>query len=166
MRLLRRRTRKEAKAKAAADALAAKQRDVEEFLARRKQERAERREQEAKEKAEQEAQELLEREAREKKAFAGGRFGKKGKKGKKGKGARVRRRRRGGPSSSSAASGGVGILGFRVRRGARRRCYGANGLGHLVPGGRDPRVAEVRGREVANSPTPRRRGAASAKEDF
>ena len=31
--------RKEAKAKAAADALAAKQRDVEEFLARRKQER-------------------------------------------------------------------------------------------------------------------------------
>merc|ERR1712072_754207 len=65
-RLLRRRTRKEAKAKAAADALAAKQRDVEEFLARRKQERAEKREQEAKEKAEAEAQALLEREAREK----------------------------------------------------------------------------------------------------
>jgi hypothetical protein len=86
-RVLRRKTRKEAKAKAAADALAAKQRDVEEFLARRKQERAERREQEAKEKAEAEAQALLEREAREKKrlAEASGKKGKKDKKGKKGK---------------------------------------------------------------------------------
>jgi len=86
-RLLRRRTRKEAKAKAAADALAAKQRDVEEFLARRKQERAEKREQEAKEKAEAEAQALLEREAREKQRLKEAASGKKkGKKGKKGKG--------------------------------------------------------------------------------
>ena len=83
-RVLRRKTRKEAKAKAAADALAAKQRDVEEFLARRKQERAEKREQEAKEKAEQEAQALLEREAREKQRLKEAASGKKGKKGKKG----------------------------------------------------------------------------------
>jgi len=82
-RVLRRKTRKEAKAKAAADALAAKQRDVEEFLARRKQERAERREQEAKEKAEAEAQALLEREAREKQRLKEAASGKKGKKGKK-----------------------------------------------------------------------------------
>jgi len=85
-RVLRRKTRKEAKAKAAADALAAKQRDVEEFLARRKQERAEKREQEAKEKAEAEAQALLEREAREKQRLKEAASGKKGKKGKKGKG--------------------------------------------------------------------------------
>ena len=90
-RLLRRKTRKEFKAKASADKIAAKEKEVAEFLERRRLERKDRRAQEAVEKAEADALAKAEMEAREKERLA---LAAKPKgKGKKGKGKKGKKKK-------------------------------------------------------------------------